>query len=169
MIVLSNGDLHRFCKPFIADIESIAFALAHINRYTGHVGQYSVAQHCVMVSQQLPEELKLSGLLHDATEAYVGDVSKPLKVLLPEYQKIEQWYHDQIDQQFNVTTEHPAIKDADLRMLITEAKAFGLPLDEFPKAEPFNIEFERWTPEQAQRIFLTCFNAYCHWQQQRVG
>ncbi|MBE3914899.1 hypothetical protein HJ155_23190 [Vibrio parahaemolyticus] len=165
MIVLSNGDLHRFCKPFIADIESIAFALAHINRYTGHVGQYSVAQHCVMVSQQLPEELKLSGLLHDAPEAYIGDVSKPLKMLLPDYQKIEQFYHAEIDQQFNVTTEHPAIKEADLRMLITEAKSFGLPLDEFPKAEPFNIEFKRWTPEQAAHIFIKCFNAYRYWQQ----
>ena len=168
MIVLCNGDLHRFCKPFIADIESIAFALAHINRYTGHVGQYSVAQHCVLVSQQLPKELKLSGLLHDAPEAYIGDVSKPLKALLPEYQKIEQFYHAEIDQQFNVTTEHGAIKEADLRMLITEAKAFGLPLDEFPKAEPFNIEFERWSPEGAAHIFMTCFRSYSHWQK-KVG
>ncbi len=169
MIILRNGELHRFCKPFTADIESIAFALSHINRYTGHVGQFSVAQHCVMVSQQLPEELKLSGLLHDAPEAYIGDVSKPLKALLPEYQQIEQFYHAEIDQQFNVTTEHPAIKEADLRMLITEAKAFGLPLDEFPKVAPFNIEVERWTPKQAEQIFLSCFKAYSHWQVKKVG
>ncbi|WP_202598525.1 MULTISPECIES: hypothetical protein [unclassified Vibrio] len=169
MIVLCNGDLHRFCKPFIADIESIAFALAHINRYTGHVGQYSVAQHCVMVSEQLPDELKLSGLLHDAPEAYIGDVSKPLKKLLPDYQRIEQFYHSEIDQQFNVTTEHPAIKEADLRMLITEAEAFGLPLDEFPKAVPFDIEFELWSPEQAALIFMLSFKSYSRSQKKHAG
>ncbi|HCG7534071.1 TPA: hypothetical protein NJ418_004439 [Vibrio parahaemolyticus] len=169
MIVLSNGELHRFCQPFKADIESIAFALAHINRYTGHVGQYSVAQHCVLVSEQLPKELKLSGLLHDAPEAYIGDVSKPLKSLLPEYQKIEQFYHAEIDRQFNVTTEHGAIKEADLRMLITEAKAFGLPLDEFPKVEPYQINIEPWEPELAQRIFLSCFRAYPNWVKNLAG
>ncbi|CAH0531248.1 hypothetical protein [Vibrio hippocampi] len=160
MIVLNNGDLHRFCQPFDADIDTIAFALSHINRYTGHVGQYSVAQHCVLVSEQLPRELKLSGLLHDAPEAYIGDVSKPLKALLPEYQSIEQWYHTQIDELFDVTTEHPAIKEADLRMLITEAEAFNLPLDEFPKAEPYSIDFKPWPAEVARLRFLECFQNY---------
>ncbi|MDF5393033.1 hypothetical protein P3693_23640 [Vibrio parahaemolyticus] len=160
MIILNNGDLHRFLEPFDADIDVIAFALSNINRYTGHVGQYSVAQHCVLVSEQLPDELKLSGLLHDATEAYIGDVSKPLKALLPEYRKIEAWYHEQIDTLFDVVTEHPEIKEADLRMLITEASAFGLPLDEFPNALPYNIDFEPWPPEVARLKFLECFNRY---------
>ncbi|MCJ0806680.1 hypothetical protein [Vibrio vulnificus] len=160
MIILNNGETHRFCEPFDADIDTIAFALSHINRYTGHVGQYSVAQHCVLVSQQLPDELKLSGLLHDATEAYIGDVSKPLKALLPEYRKIEAWYHQQIDTLFDVVTEHPEIKEADLRMLITEASAFGLPLDEFPKAEPYPIHVEPWPPEVARLKFLACFYDY---------
>lgn len=160
MIILNNGDLHRFLEPFDADIDVIAFALSNINRYTGHVGQYSVAQHCVLVSEQLPDELKLSGLLHDATEAYIGDVSKPLKALLPEYRKIEAWYHEQIDTLFDVVTEHPEIKEADLRMLITEASAFDLPLDEFPDALPYNIEFEPWPAEVARLKFLECFNRY---------
>ncbi|EIU6870700.1 hypothetical protein L5169_004837 [Vibrio parahaemolyticus] len=160
MIILNNGDLHRFLEPFDADIDVIAFALSNINRYTGHVGQYSVAQHCVLVSEQLPDELKLSGLLYDATEAYIGDVSKPLKALLPEYRKIEAWYHEQIDTLFDVVTEHPEIKEADLRMLITEASAFGLPLDEFPDALPYNIDFEPWPPEVARLKFLECFNRY---------
>jgi hypothetical protein len=160
MIILNNGDLHRFLEPFDADIDVIAFALSNINRYTGHVGQYSVAQHCVLVSEQLPDELKLSGLLHDATEAYIGDVSKPLKALLPEYRKIEAWYHEQIDTLFDVVTEHPDIKEADLRMLITEASAFGLPLDEFPNALPYNIEFEPWPAEVARLKFIECFHRY---------
>lgn len=160
MIILNSGESHHFCQPFDADIDTIAFALSHINRYTGHVGQYSVAQHCVLVAEQLPDELKLSGLLHDAPEAYIGDVSKPLKNLLPDYQKIEQWYHEQIDILFGVDTEHHAIKEADLRMLITEASAFNLPLDEFPNAAPYDINFEPWPPEVARLKFLECFNLY---------
>lgn len=160
MIILNNGDLHRFCQPFDADIDVIAFALAHINRYTGHVGQYSVAQHCVLVSEQLPDHLKLSGLLHDATEAYIGDVSKPLKNLLPDYQRIETWYQQQIDFLFDVETEHTEIKEADVRMLITEAKSFGLPLNEFPAVAPYPITIEPWPANIARERFIECFHSY---------
>lgn len=78
MIILNDGTPHEIGKDFVPNIETIAHALAYINRYTGHVGQYSVAQHCVLIAMQLPQELKLAGLLHDAPEAYIGDVSAPL-------------------------------------------------------------------------------------------
>ncbi|EOX1508499.1 hypothetical protein ACPD0N_003166 [Vibrio cholerae] len=157
-IVMSNGELHRFGEPFVADIESIAFALSYINRYTGHVGAYSVAQHCVLVCDRLPDHLKLAGLLHDAPEALLGDVSKPLKNLLPEYQAIEAWYHRQFDVQFGVETEHPQVKEVDLRMLVTEAKFFGLPLENFPNVKPFDLRFTVWSPKIARFFFMSRFN-----------
>ena len=159
MIVLSNGESHYFQQPFNADINTIAHALAHINRFTGHVGQYSVAQHCVLVAAQLPKELKLAGLLHDAPEAYIGDVSAPLKRLLPEYKRIEKWYHQQIDQQFNVETEHPAVKEVDIQLLVTEAISFGLPVDDFPQVQPLELTIEPWNPALAQVMFMDTYLA----------
>ena len=158
MIVLSNGEKHEFCKKFIPDVSTIAFALSHINRYTGHVGSYSVAQHSVIVSRMLPDDLKLAGLLHDATEAYLGDVSSPLKALLPEYKKIEAFYHSVIDDYFGIDTGHPLIKEADLRTLITEAKSFGIWCDEFPKADPYDFKIEPVMPSVAFSDFMREYN-----------
>lgn len=166
MIVLSNGELHHFKQKFNADIKVIATALAHINRYTGHVGTYSVAQHSVLVSRQLPSELALSGLLHDATEAFLGDVSAPLKRLLPEYRDIEQWYHNAIDRQFGVKTQAHSIKIVDVRMLVTEAKSFDLPLYAFPDVDPFDMTIERWSPERAREEFL---HTYFHLIGKKAG
>lgn len=157
MIILHKGIEHTFLAPFDANIESIAFSLAHINRFTGHVGVYSVAQHSVLVAMQLPDELKLSGLLHDAPEAYIGDVSSPLKRLLPDYKLIEDFYHQEIDRQFGVDTECNEVKSADLRMLVTEAKHFGLPLNKFPNMQTYKIDIERWRPEFAMNAFLKMY------------
>lgn len=156
-IKLNNGERHYFGKHFIPDIESIAAALSHINRFNGHVGAYSVAQHSVLVALQLPRELRLSGLLHDASEAYLGDITSPLKSLLPEYRAIEDMYHDVIDQAFGVDTRNPAVAVADLRMLVTEAKSFELGLDGFPQVEPYDFEIARITPDVARDMFLTVY------------
>ncbi|MDI1288693.1 MAG: hypothetical protein PSX37_01920 [bacterium] len=68
----------------------IAKALSQICRYGGHTSQhYSVAEHCVLMSLAVAPEHALFALLHDATEAYVGDMVRPLKQALPEYRAIE--------------------------------------------------------------------------------
>jgi 5'-deoxynucleotidase YfbR-like HD superfamily hydrolase len=70
-------------RPDDIDIRDIATALAKICRFTGHtVTHYSVAQHSVLVAGNLPESLFIYGLLHDAHEAYLGDLVQPLKVAL---------------------------------------------------------------------------------------
>lgn len=69
-------------------IADIAYSLCNIRRFTGHT-DYTVGQHSILCSMIVPPEYALEALLHDAHEAYVGDVSYPLKALLPDYRKIE--------------------------------------------------------------------------------
>jgi hypothetical protein len=61
----------------------IAKGLSHVCRFGGQIHTHSsVARHTVLVWWLAPEHLKRAALLHDASEAYLGDVIKPLKVLL---------------------------------------------------------------------------------------
>lgn len=115
-IDLANPD------PNDLDLDDIAHALGLICRFTGHVREfYSVAQHCVIVARLVPPELALSALLHDATEAYIGDVSRPLKGMLPEYRAIEARLWAAIADRFGVT-ESPEIKVADNIALLWERR-----------------------------------------------
>lgn len=106
------------------DIEDIAHGLAHQCRFNGQTSNfYSVAQHSVIVASILPPELKLVGLLHDASEAYLGDIVQPLKELLPEYSIIESKFNHVIGQRFNVDlNHHDQVKKADLIALATEKR-----------------------------------------------
>lgn len=77
--------------PAKIDIHDIAHALAHQCRFAGHTKRhYSVAQHSVWVSRcVLAPENELAALLHDASEAYLCDIPKPIKLRMPDYNKIE--------------------------------------------------------------------------------
>lgn len=106
------------------DINDIAHSLSLLNRFTGHTRfPYSVAQHCISVSHIIVPEFALDGLLHDATEAYVNDLAKPLKLNLPDYQAVEDRIHKVISSKFNVCTTNEHVKEADMVALVTEAQA----------------------------------------------
>ena len=71
-------------------MEDIAHSLSNQCRFGGHLPRfYSVAQHCINCVQHVPDELRLQVLLHDASEAYLMDIPKPIKEGLPEYKRIE--------------------------------------------------------------------------------
>ncbi|MDF1603372.1 hypothetical protein [Nocardioides sp. YIM 152315] len=109
-------------RPDEIDTRDIAHALSMICRYGGHASRfYSVAEHCVLMSRAVAPEHALWALLHDATEAYVGDMVRPLKRQIPHYQAIEHGVMVAISQRFGVVPEMPPeVKDADNRILLDE-------------------------------------------------
>lgn len=104
------------------DIEDIAESLSKQCRFNGHCkGFYSVAQHSILVSEKVNN--KLWGLLHDAAEAYIGDIVSPLKRQLPLVNEIEAKILKLIAQKYNLPWPiPPEIECVDIRMYDTEAR-----------------------------------------------
>jgi hypothetical protein len=129
-ITTRSGGVFYPGNPRAEDVRlgDIAHALSQIGRFTGHTSEfYSVAQHCVLVSYLCPSEYALWGLLHDAAEAYIGDVSSPLKSLLPDYREIEHRVEQCVWGVFGLTgTLPPAVKAADVKAYELERDALML-------------------------------------------
>jgi hypothetical protein len=103
--------------PIDVDIEDIAHALSREPRYGGHLdAHYSVAQHSVLVSMCAADEDELWGLLHDASEAYIKDIPKPLKqsVVFEPYRRLERHITKCVCRRYGLSDEEPAsVKVAD--------------------------------------------------------
>lgn len=164
-ISVVGGDFFDLANPEVNnyDIEVIAHALGRINRYTGHIAgdYYSVAEHSVYVSKAVPARYALEGLLHDASEAFVGDVSSPLKKLLPEYQDIEEEIQAEIAKRFNLRWPFPEeIHLADKRVYWSERRTVapgpdGLWHQDLRASR--KIIPEGWPPKKATKEFLKRF------------
>ena len=154
------------------DIRDIAHCLSLQCRYNGHcLSFYSVAEHCCHVSDTLYKEqttktlretIALAGLMHDATEAYVGDVVAPLKRLLPQFKSIENDIAFYIEKTFGYAPFHhddPVIKDVDMRILVEEHKAImgGDNLWATDSLKPTGAKIQLWSPREAEDRFLTKF------------
>ena len=155
------------------DIGDIAHGLAFQCRFNGQTSRfYSIAQHCLMVTSILPDHLKLAGLLHDAAEAYIGDVVQPLKVLLPDYQVIESNFNQAIELRFNVNLDHQEeVKAADLIALATEKRDL-LPRErcdwELLKGiRPLDRLTLPMSPEQSEESFMRTYFALLETRQRR--
>ena len=145
------------------EIADIAHALSNICRFTGHTHQfYSVAEHSWWCSLMVAPADALAALLHDAAEAYVGDVSSPLKALLPEYRRIEHRIHAAICARFGLSVDaSPAVKRADQWMLRSEQIYCMGSWKDSPRLDGFAsldaIKPYYWRPEVARSKFLERF------------
>lgn len=138
----------------------IAHSLAHQCRYGGHTSRhYSVAEHCVLVSYSVPPEDALAGLLHDATEAYVTDVPRPVKRHLTDYPAIEEGVWLVIAERFGVSDVLPdSVHEADNRILLNERDALMAPAPiswGVDHLKPLDVVVRGWTAAEAESRYLS--------------
>ena len=135
-ILTRSGRKFDLVRPTAAMVDpaDIAHSLSMQCRFNGHTNQfYSVAQHCLLVADLVPVEHQLAALLHDATEAYVGDMVRPLKEGMRHYaeaygarcpyEEAEERVWHAICARFSLDHDLPAsVKHADLVALATEKR-----------------------------------------------
>lgn len=152
-------------------IEDIAHSLAYTCRYNGHATRfYSTAEHSVLISRWLEEtygsiELARSGLMHDAGEAYVCDVPRPLKRQLSKYHDFEHEVNLAIEKWLGLDEElglEPSqVKEADWRILGDEKAVLMAPEPQdwyLSPAGPLGVKIECWSPERAYSEFLDAYD-----------
>jgi hypothetical protein len=143
------------------DIVDIAHALSMQCRFAGHCLKfYSVAEHSVHLSHVVPPEDALWALLHDASEAYLTDVVRPLKPFLSGYGEAEDAVMRAVCDRFRLPHEVPAsVKIADGRILADEAaqNMAAPPVAWVARGAPLGIQLRYWRPDMAKVIFLERF------------
>lgn len=149
-------------RPEEVCIKDIAHALSMQCRFGGHCLKfYSVAEHCVHMARAVSQQNALWALLHDASEAYIVDVPRPIKKYLAGYSSIEQRIMFAVCDKFGLPRTMPReVKQADDAILLAEAdQIMG------PKPAPWNIpgpamcvRLECWVPVEARRRFLETFD-----------
>lgn len=175
-IMLQSGCEFDILDPNSSDfnIEDIAHGLSLLCRYVGQCREfYSIAEHSVYVSQTC-EDHALAALLHDAAEAFIGDVSGPLKALLPEYKRIERAVEAAIFARFDIPYPLPkAVKVADLSVLAAEQTQIMPPGTSNWMAgsnvKPAEVDIKCLSPEEAKAAFIQRFEELSDSRQSRCA
>ena len=143
-------------------IEDIAHALSLQCRYSGHCRAfYSVAEHSMRVSQIVPAEHQFAGLMHDAAEAYMGDMASPIKQMFPEFKRMENQIMKVVCEVFGIEWPlDPSVKIADNIMLATEARDLMVspPEDWHLLEEPQQTYTIPVSSAAAEQMFLQMFH-----------
>jgi hypothetical protein len=164
----------RWVNPFDPDPNQldagdIARALANQCRFGGHSRVfYSVAQHSVILSDLVEQrggdvEDAFAALMHDATEAYLGDMPHPIKhrsTLGAAFKEAEDHLGRAIRARFRIKADVPEIKRVERALLATESRAFSAERWHWPElagVEPLDIELAAWPPDKAAKAFAHRF------------
>ena len=163
-----SGNFYDVQNPrrSVVSLVDIAHSLSMQCRFNGHVRQfYSVAQHSVFVSRIVPSVWAAEALLHDASEAYLGDMIRPLKQQMDSYSRLEKIWEIVIGSVYCLCSDShvvSAVKLADRIALVTERKylqgvqSSSLPWDEDWLA--IKPDDEHWTPpllpDAAEKLFV---------------
>jgi hypothetical protein len=160
-----SASLRVHIPPFPHEIQinDIAHSLSQICRFVGATRvHYSVAQHSVLASELAPRGQRLAALLHDASEAYLADIPRPIKILpeLAGYREIEAQTQAAIDTRFGVSRDDAIVDEIDRRLCITEAiQLVGGGINEWGTAlgEPYEFAILPWTATAAEAMFMRRF------------
>lgn len=163
-IKMRSGIYFNLTNPRPEDIRltDIAGALSKICRFGAQTSFfYSVAEHSINCKRQarregLSTKLQLALLMHDATEAYIGDMVKPLKKLLPQYSEIEEKIKGAISKKFDVDLDAPEIKRIDRDVMFAERELM------------FNKDDVQWVDEELVKPVTICFFCNRHDEAERL-
>lgn len=153
LLQMYSGKIVRLTemKPDDILIEDVAHHLAMKVMWNGSVKKfYSVAEHCIHVAAMVPHELKFEALLHDAPEAYLPDIPRPLYNMFPFLACLEDSLHFVTAEKFGLNMPyHEKVRESD-DYIQMEEKYFLIERD----------QFNPMTPEQAEAEFLKKFHEY---------
>lgn len=137
--------------PDSIDIEDIAHGLAYAPRFAGQLERfYSVAQHSYFASMNVEPQNRLAALLHDASEAYMGDMPSPFKKIMPDYVRLENNLMGVIAKKYGFDWPLPEeVKKVDEYMFQVEWNGLVMGL----------LPIHSWSPQVAKSMFLEAF--YC--------
>jgi hypothetical protein len=156
-------------QPQDVKLIDIAHHLSRLNRYNGAIKleHYSVAEHSVVLALWLLKEYKdpflaYQGLMHDATEAYIGDMVRPLKAFMPSFTEAEERLWIAIVQSCPLlltsgTTLDPLVVEADHRILVDErAQVMNPSNNDWGMGDiiPLGANLHGWSPNVARNRFL---------------
>jgi uncharacterized protein len=164
-ILLQSGEYFDFLDPdnCKVTIEDVAHGLSMICRFTGHCNEfYSVAEHSWHASYHVEPAFAFDALMHDSPESVIGDMSKPLKDICPEYRAIEDNIERSFAKKFGFQVPlAPEVKEVDLVMLTTEQKYIMKNRDDWDYTrgrKALNIKLYCWPPQVAKQMFLLRYN-----------
>ena len=152
-------------EPEQVDIIDIAHSLGMQVRYTGHCKKfYSIAEHSLLVAELCPDEYKLYGLLHDASEAYLTDVASPIKPFLQNYKMMECKVMKAVVDKYGLPDFFPEeVHDADMLALRIEieqlmhSKGVGWSINKVSTSPLPKLTIQNMSPVEAKEEFLKKF------------